>query len=186
MLHHAGTSELYTQRLHLRPYRPGDETAMFRNWASDPEVTRFMTWEPHASPAVTKGLVDMWVEGYESPTVYRWGIEKDGELVGDISVVRWNEEDAWCEIGYCLCRRLWGQGLMTEALSRVQNYLFDTVGFHRIVLRHDSRNPASGRVMQKCGMTYEGTSRECKLDRSGTWIDVCNYAILEGDRPQLP
>lgn len=181
MLRHSGSPTLLTRRLRLRAYRADDYQAMYANWAHDTAVTQYMGWTPHASPEVTKSLVAMWVEGYESPTVYRWGIEKDGELIGDISMVRWREEEESCELGYCLCRRFWNQGLMTEALARVIAYLFDTVGFHRIALRHDSLNPASGRVMQKCGLRFEGVSRGEKKRRDGTWMDVCNYAILSDD-----
>ena len=155
---------------------------MYDNWTSDPEVAKYVSWGPHASPAVTKELVSMWAEGYESPTVYRWGIEKDGELIGDISIVKWREEEESCEIGYCLCRRFWNQGLMTEALNRVITYLFETVGFHRIALCHDTLNPASGRVMQKCGLRKEGVCRGMKKRRDGSWMDVAYYAILAEDR----
>lgn len=182
MLRHSGSPVLLTQRLRLRPYRTQDAQAMFDHWAGDPEVTQYLTWGPHRDVKVTQAIIDMWVEGYASPTVYRWGIEKDGELVGDISVTRWKEDDEWCEIGYCLSRRCWNQGLMTEALSRVLTFLFDTVGFHRVQIRHDAQNPASGRVMQKCGMTYEGTHRGAVRTRDGRWADICVYAMLSTDR----
>lgn len=181
MLIHSGSPDLYTRRLHLRAYHPDDYQMMFDNWAGDPEVTKYLSWSAHTSPDVTRGLIQIWVEGYESPTVYRWGIEKDGELIGDISVVRWREDDESCEIGYCLCRRFWGQGLMTEALGRVITYLFETVGFHRIMLCHDVLNPASGRVMQKCGLKPEGIARGQHKRRDGSWMDVAYYAILSTD-----
>ncbi|MBQ9197489.1 MAG: GNAT family N-acetyltransferase [Clostridia bacterium] len=182
MLNHLGSPDLHTRRLRLRRYRSEDFLMMFNNWAGDPEVAKYVSWGPHASPEVTKGLVEMWVEGYESPTVYRWGIEKEGELIGDISVVRWREEEESCEIGYCLCRRFWNQGIMTEALDRVIAYLIDTVGFHRVMLCHDTRNPASGRVMQKCGLRMEGVFRGERKRRDGSWMDVAYYAILAEDR----
>ncbi|MBQ9299530.1 MAG: GNAT family N-acetyltransferase [Clostridia bacterium] len=182
MLNHSGSPDLYTRRLHLRRYRPEDYIMMYRNWASDPEVAKYVNWGPHNSPAVTKELVSMWVEGYESSTVYRWGIEMAGELIGDISIVKWREEAESCEIGYCLCRRFWNQGLMTEALNRVITYLFETVGFHRISLCHDVENPASGRVMQKCGLRKEGVFRGAQRRKDGSWMDVAYYAILAEDR----
>ena len=182
MLNHVGSPDLYTRRLHLRRYRPEDYRAIYDNWASDPEVTKYLTWSTHASPDVTKDIAAMWAESYESPTVYHWGIEKGGELIGDIAVVLWREEEESCEIGYCLSRRYWGQGIMTEALGRVVAFLFETVGFHRIVLCHDTKNPASGRVMQKCGLQKEGVFRGMKKRKDGTWMDVAYYAILREDR----
>lgn len=181
MLNHSGSPDLYTRRLHLRPYRPEDWRAMFDNWAGDPEVTKYLSWGPHASPEVTKGILEMWVESYVSPTVYRWGIEKEGELIGDIAVTLWREEEESCEIGYCLCRRFWNRGLMTEALNRVIHYLFETVGFHRVAICHDVQNPASGRVMEKCGLKKEGVFRGMKKRKDGSWMDVAYYAILSDD-----
>lgn len=182
MLNHSGTAVITTKRLRLRPYCSSDAQAMFDNWASDERVTKYMTWQPHKDVSVTQGLIDMWVEGYVSSTVYRWAIELDHELVGDISVVKWQEDDAWCEIGYCLAPKCWNQGIMTEALEAVLAYLFDTVGFHRVQLRHDSNNPASGRVMQKCGMQFEGVHRGAVRRRDGSWADICVYGMLGSDR----
>lgn len=181
MLTHLGTRELTTPRLTLRAYRPGDHAAMFANWASDPEVTRYLTWPTHASEAVSRNVIDMWIESYVSPTVYHWGITLAGELIGDIAAVNWKDSTACVEIGYCLCRRFWGQGIMTEALSAVIDFLFDRVGFYRITLMHDTRNPASGRVMQKCGLQYEGIHRGACRYPDGTWCDVARYAILRSD-----
>ena len=127
---------------------------------------------------MTERLAQLWVDGYESPTVYRWGVEYQGELAGDISVVRWNEEDSWCELGCCIARKYWNQGLMTEALTAALEYLFHTVGFHRVQMRHDALNPASGRVMQKCGLQLEGTLRGFKRRQDGTWADIRLYAAL--------
>lgn len=182
MLRHAGTQTLLTRRLRLRPYVREDYRAMYENWTSDPQVAKYVNWGAHSSPDVTRSLVEMWVEGYESPTVYRWGIEKDGELIGDISVVLWREEEESCELGYCLCRRFWNQGIMTEALERVLAFLFDTVGFHRVMLCHDTANPASGRVMEKCCLRREGVFRGVKKRKDGSWMDVAYYAILAEDR----
>lgn len=105
-------------------------------------------------------------------------MEYQGELAGDISVVRWNEEDSWCELGCCIARKYWNQGLMTEALTAALEYLLHTVGFHRVQMRHDALNPASGRVMQKCGLQLEGTLRGFKRRQDGTWADIRLYAAL--------
>ena len=70
------------------------------------------------------------------------------------------------------------QGLMTEALTAALEYLLHTVGFHRVQMRHDALNPASGRVMQKCGLQLEGTLRGFKRRQDGTWADIRLYAAL--------
>lgn len=178
---HQGSLILNTARLRLRPYLPGDAQAMFDNWCADPEVTRFLTWEPHPDVGFTQGLLDQWVQSYCSETVYHWGITLKGELIGDIAVVTWSDSNRSCEIGYCLSRRFWGRGVMTEALTSVLRYLFDSVGFHRVCIRHDADNPASGRVMQKAGLLYEGRLRQALRRRDGSYGDICVYGALRDE-----
>ena len=180
-LTHCGTREIHTARLLLRLYRSEDAQDVFALWAGDARVTDQLDWTAHRDVAITQNLVDMWAESYASPTVYRWCIEYQGRAAGDIAVCRWNQDDEWCELGYCLSSAYWGQGLMTEALSAVCGYLFNEVGFHRIQLRHEAANVASGRVMQKCGFQYEGTMRHAKRGRDGEWKDICCYARLKND-----
>lgn len=176
---HQGTVILNTARLRLRPYLPGDAQAMFAGWANDERVTRYLTWQPHGNIAVTEQLIAQWVESYQSDTVYRWGITMGGELIGDISVVSWQEDNEACEIGYCLAYDHWGQGIMTEALQSVMRYLFDSIGFHRVMIRHEADNPASGRVMQKAGLLYEGCLRQALKRRDGSYGDICVYGATQ-------
>ena len=69
MLNHQGSPVLFTQRLRLRPYRAGDGAQMFSAWAGDAQVTKYMGFSTHADPGVTERLAQLWVDGYESPTV---------------------------------------------------------------------------------------------------------------------
>ena len=177
---HQGTLILNTRHLRLRPYLPGDADAMYERWASDPAVTEYLTWDTHGSIGITEDILQQWVESYCSDTVYHWGITKDGMLIGDIAVVSWNEKHESCEIGYCLSRAFWGQGIMTEALISVMLYLFDTVGFHRITLRHELQNAASGRVMVKAGLLYEGCMKEAMKRRDDRFADICIYGAING------
>ena len=180
-LKHGGTVRLQTARLCLRPYESSDAQNAFTYWAGDPRVTDALDWTAHKDVSVTQRLINMWVESYQSPTVYHWCIDYQGCAVGDIMVCKWNQDDSWCELGYCLAPSLWGQGLMTEALACVCQYLFDCVGFHRIQLKHEEDNIASGCVMRKCGFQYEGTLRHAKRGRDGVWRNICCYGRLQSD-----
>ena len=84
------------------------------------------------------------------------------------------------EVGYSLARDCWNQGYATEALAAVLRFGFDTLRLNRIEAQHETSNPASGRVMQKCGMTYEGTLRS-RVFNKGHFSDVRLYAILRSD-----
>lgn len=180
MLNHVGTREIETGRLLLRRFRADDAEAMFQGWASDGEVTRYLTWQPHSDAGVTRKLLASWAEQYARRDCYRWCIvwKGTGEPIGCIDVVRLTEELESAMVGYCMAKEYWGRGIMAEALAAVTEYLFINVGLHRIQACHNTRNPASGRVMQKCGMRFEGILRQSSKTNSGEYCDVAYYSIL--------
>ncbi len=181
-MNHTGTRTLETERLVLRRYTVDDAPAMFKNWASDPEVTRYLTWPTHASADVTRAVLEDWVTRCDQPDNYHWGLElkQTGELIGDIAVVHIREDVREAELGWCMGRAWWGRGYMPEAARAVLRYLFEEAGFNRVLARHDVENPKSGRVMQKLGMTFEGVARQAGRNNRGV-IDEVRYAILRSD-----
>ena len=180
-MEHKGSRVLKTERLILRPFRESDAEAMFENWAHDPEVTKFLTWTPHKNVEETRALLKLWEEESKRLNVYHWAIELQGELIGDIALVSVTDNGT-AVTGYCLCKRFWGRGIMTEAYAAVLKYLFEEVGLHRIESCHAVHNPASGKVMEKCGLKYEGTKRKAfRLLSTGEWEDIAFRAILEED-----
>ena len=180
---HLGTQTLETGRLILRQFTLDDAPAMHANWASDPEVTKFLTWPVHPNADVSRMVLESWVKAYDDPQYYQWAIElkKIGQPIGSISVVGQNEQTEMLHIGYCIGRSWWHKGIMTEALRAVMDFLFDEVGANRLESRHDPRNPHSGAVMKKCGMKYEGTMRSADWNNQGL-CDACCYAILKSER----
>lgn len=181
MLTHKGTIPIHTQRLTLRPFTPEDAEAMYRNWASDERVTKFLTWQPHSSSTATRLLLELWCADYEKDDNYNWCITLDGEPIGNISVVRFSEHDECAELGYCMSANHWGRGIMSEAAGAVIDFLFREVGVHRVSIRHATQNPASGKVAQKCGLTYEGTTRDGFKAHWGEWLDIAHYGILRDE-----
>ncbi|MBQ7505777.1 MAG: GNAT family N-acetyltransferase [Lachnospiraceae bacterium] len=181
-----GTQKIETHRLILRRFKTEDAEDMFHNWASDPEVTRFLTWPPHESIEASKDLLKIWVDSYEDSGFFNWAIEyrETEQVVGSISVVRLNENIDAADIGYCMSRALWGKGLMPEALTAVITYLFDAAGLNRVAACHDVNNPKSGRVMEKAGMQKEGILRAAGKNNQGICDEVW-YAILRKDREDL-
>ena len=182
MLTHKGTKTIETNRLILRKVQKEDAEPMFRNWASNPLVTKYLTWPTHESIAVTEMVIENWFREYEKENYYQWIIElkEQEEPIGSISVVRQNDRIAEAEIGYCIGSRWWHRGIVSEALSAVIEYLFTEVGMNRISARHDPNNPNSGGVMRKCGMKYEGTSRSSDRNNQGI-CDAAHYAILRSE-----
>lgn len=182
LLHPLGTLPLETRRLLLRPFCMEDAEPMYRNWASDPRVTEFLTWPPHECVEVTRAVVRSWVEQYQNPYYCQWAIvPKDlGEPIGSISVVRIREKCASAELGWCIGFPWWGRGFMPEAGAAVLEFLFDRVGFLRVAAAHAAENQKSGRVMQKLGMVREGVLRGAGWCNHGI-IDEVWYAILRDE-----
>lgn len=180
----SGTQRIETDRLILRRYVIEDADAMYKNWASDSEVTKFLTWQPHSSVEVSRSIIEDWLKEYSDEKYYQWAIvlkANGNEPIGDISVGQMNEDISMVHIGYCLGRAWWRRGIMSEALKAVTDFMFDTVEVNRVEARHDPRNPNSGKVMQKCGMKYEGTLRSADRNNQGI-CDACYYALLRSER----
>ena len=182
MLNHKGTQTIETKRLILRQAQIADAEAMFRNWANDPEVTKYLTWPVHGNVEVTKTLLANWVASYEKDDYYQWMIvlKETGEPIGSICAGSMGRAES-AHIGYCIGRAWWHQGIMTETLRAVMDFLFDEVGYHRVESLHDPNNPHSGNVMKKCGMKYEGTLRQADRNNQGI-CDACYYGLLKDER----
>lgn len=181
MLNHKGTQTLITPRLTLRAFRAEDAPDMYANWASDPEVTKYLTWPAHASVEVSRSILADWIKHDGEKDYYQWAIVLNGHAIGSIGVVSHNDRAEVAHIGYCIGRKWWHQGIMSEALKAVMDFLFDEVGYQRIESRHDPRNPHSGGVMRKCGMQYEGTLRQSDWNNQGI-CDASWYALLKSER----
>ena len=175
---------LETERLILRRFTQKDALAMYKNWASDDEVTKYLTWPTHSNMDVSKLVLEDWASSYSDEKYYQWAIvlkEKGDEPIGSISVVKMNEDVSMVEIGYCIGRAWWKNGITSEAMRAVMDFFFDKVKVNRIEARHDPRNPNSGKVMMKCGMKYEGTLRS--FDRNNQGIcDASYYSLLKSER----
>lgn len=183
-MNHIGTQYIETERLILRRFEPSDAPAMFANWASDDEVTKFLTWPTHADVSVTEGILGQWVPQYEKDDYYNWAIvlKKHGsQPIGNINVAHWSEDREAPEIGYCMGRRWWHQGIMTEALAAVLDFLFDRVGVEQITALHDTNNPHSGGVMRKCGMAFDGVREKAGKNNQGV-VDMARYVLKASDR----
>lgn len=184
-MQHQGTVALESERLLLRRFTMADADAMFANWASDEQVTRYLAWPTHESVEVTKSVLRTWSAGYDRPDFYQWAIVPKalGEPIGTISAVRLDEQAEKVEIGYCIGRKWWHQGFTSEALSTVLPFFFAQVGAGRVEARHDIDNLHSGGVMRKCGLRCEGTLRKAGRNNRGI-VDVCVYGILATDDAQ--
>ena len=181
-MNHLGTQTIETERLILRKARPEDAQAMFDNWASDDRVTPYMTWQTYSKPEEAEWRISYLLGEYANDNFYEWFIElkEIGQPIGSIGAVHVNNDVRLAHIGYCLGSKWWGQGIMPEALAAVMKFFFEQVGVNRVEACHDVNNPKSGRVMLKCGMTYEGTLRQSGWNNQGI-NDRAFYGILRDE-----
>ena len=181
-MEHVGTMEIETERLVLRRFRREDAEALYRNYGSDPPVHRYISYAPCQTKEGTEGFIEMHLENYEhDPDFYGWAITLDKEVIGTIGLFHLDPWADSCEVGYSLGSRWWGQGFATEALQAVLRFAFEKVGAHRIFASHHIENTASGKVLEKAGMQYEGTLRDEQKNPDGTYSDLKLYAVLSTD-----
>ena len=174
------TKVIETKRLRLRPFKMEDAWALYHNWASDPEVTKYLTWPAYRSQETAVERMHYYQDVYRKGGTSDWAIELKelGQVIGSIGVVDSNEGAKCVHVGYCIGRSWWHQGIMSEAFSAVIAYFFEETDVLRVEARHDPRNPHSGDVMRKCGLRYEGTLRQCDLNNQGI-CDAAYYGILK-------
>ena len=172
-----------TKRLILRPFEMSDAEAMFRNWANDPDVLRYMPYEICNDLETTRVRISEWMGYFNSLNL--WGayaleLKSTGEVIGTIDYAETNSNIREAEVGYQLGKAWWGKGYAAEALEALIDHCFETTNLNRIWGGYDPRNAPSGKVMEKAGMLYEGTFRQWRL-RNGELVDRTLYAILRED-----
>lgn len=145
-----------TPRLTLRPIEAGDTAAIFSSYGQDTEVTRYLTWQPHASIEDTDSFVQMCLRAQTSRT-YMIVLKASGNVVGVFDLR--TPSKTRVEFGYALARSHWGQGLMTEALTEVVAWALRQPSIWRIGAVADIENIGSLRVMEKAGLQREGVLR---------------------------
>lgn len=168
---------LRTTRLVLRPFSATD-AFMVQQLAGDREVADTTLNLPHP---YGDGVADAWITshqmGWDTQTVATWAIVTPSDELRGAVGLNLNVRHRRAEIGYWIGRPWWGQGLATEAVRALLEFAFTTLELNRVQATHLVRNPASGRVMQKAGMSREGLHRE-KFLKNDALEDVVEYAVL--------
>lgn len=174
-----------TPRLVLRKLEKQDSADMYE-YACREETTRYLLWNPHPSINYTKSYLTMVQRMYRSGGYYDWAVveKESGRMIGTCGFARLDERHGVGEIGYVLNRAFRQKGYASEAASAVIEFGFRRLGLNRIEGRYMAENEASRRVMEHCGMTYEGTLRQFMLVR-GAYRDIGLCAILKKDYEQM-
>jgi ribosomal-protein-alanine N-acetyltransferase len=146
--------KLNTDRLCLRPIREDDAEIIFKKWAQDAAISKYMTWIPHTHIQTTIAFVKFCLEGW-SFSHYTWLIEEinTGDVVGCFDATH---DGHRLNIGYVIVKNQWGSGYMSEVVQSFIAEVFKNDEIFRVSAVCDIENMASKRVMEKAGMSYEG------------------------------
>lgn len=153
---------LETKRLILRPWRESDAATLFK-YASDPDVGPLAGWPPHQSVDESLELIKTVFSGEGM-----WAVElkETSEAIGCVgylpaSASNLDIDENQCEVGYWIAKPYWDKGICTEAMRAVVDHCFNVKGFEVLWGDYFPENPASGRVMEKCGFIDTGREVLC-------------------------
>lgn len=155
---------LETERLILRPLTVEDAEDVF-DWASDERVTEYMAYPTHKSISDTQ----QWLAyARQDEKEYNWGfvLKKENKLIGSGSIGPDNYMEGYWGFGYNVHYEFWNKGYTTEAMRAIIAYAHDELGVERFCACHAVENPASGRVMEKCGLQFHHNGKYSKADKS--------------------
>lgn len=188
---------LETPRLFLRKVVKSDYKDMF-DYARDPEVSRYLLWWPHPTEEYTKSYTASLQKQYRMGEFFDFGICLKGEeslntrpsldkrrfpparLIGTCGFTSFDFQSKCGEVGYVLHPDFWGRGIAAEAVGEIIRFGFTKLGLNRIEAKYMPENSRSRRVLEKCGMSYEGTARQSMLIK-GDYCDIGCCSIIKSE-----
>ena len=175
--------KLETPRLILRKIKEGDLEDIFE-YCKNPNVGRFVTWEPHQSLEDTKKFIQYGLSNYAigapEPMVMILKDDPKQKVIGTVGLIPVNPTHRIFELGYALSEEHWGKGLIAEAAKPLINFGFKHFAMERLQCRCDVLNPQSKRVMEKLGMHGEGILRASMFNK-GKARDMHMFSIVKSE-----
>jgi RimJ/RimL family protein N-acetyltransferase len=177
--------EFITPRLRLDVLRESDAETLFQ-YRADPSVALYQGWHPtshdealdfiRAQQQIALDVPDSWLQ---------WAIRLagDGTLIGDLGLHLPADEEGSYEFGITLAPAYQGKGYAREAVRALLDFLFRTLGAHRVHASIDPRNIASAALLRSLGMRQEAHFRE-SLKLRGEWVDDVIFALLAREWPR--
>lgn len=173
---------LETDRLILRKILPSDINDVY-DYAKNPNVARYVTWETHQTLNDSKKLIEYALDSYNqgAPEPIAMVLKSNpGKVIGTVGLIAISPKNRIFELAYVMGEEYWGQGLVVEAAKVLIDYAFKTFALERIQCRCNIHNPQSKRVMEKLGMTFEGTLRASMYNKNQLQ-DLHMFSLLRRD-----
>lgn len=163
---------IITDRIILRKFKKTDAGDVLE-YGSDPEAMKYLIWD--GVKTIDEAMVSIVEYDWKNPGNYAIELKEESKCIGSIGITIEPEHEK-ASFGYVLNRHYWNKGYMTEVLTAVIKLCFEKLELNRVEATHYMGNPASGKVMQNCGMLFEGTGiKEVKV--KGVFQDVAHYAV---------
>ena len=175
---------LNTKRLTLKQVGAKDIPTIVK-YAGNPKIAQMTLNIPH--PYAEKDAI-FWInkinQGFEKGTTYTFGIRLNttDELIGAVGihpVQRFNR----AELGYWIAEPFWNAGYASEAARCVLEFGFRELGLHKIYATHLVENPASGKVMAKCGMIQEADLKD-HVRKGDKYYSLIQYRLTKEEFEQ--
>jgi len=170
-----------TDRLILRKLKVSDFEDMYEYSKSD-EVTKYLLWRSHPDEQYTRDYLKYIQSRYRAGDFFDWALEhkETGKMIGTCGFAKLDYDNNSAEIGYVINPAFWHKGYASEAVKKVIDFGFHTLNLHRIEARYIVGNEFSRKVMEKCGMTYEGIHRSSLMVKD-SFVSVGYCAITADD-----
>lgn len=185
-LEHIGTETIQTERLEIRRFRENDNASMRSHWVSDISVQKMYSEPAYTTEEEVRELLNKYIEAYRQNNTYRWAItlRDASDCIGQIAYFMINDINHWGEIEYCVGRAFQNKGYITEAVNGILEFGFEVIKLHKVQVCHKANNPASKRVIEKCGFVYEGALRDFFF-MDNQYVDRLYYSMLQPEWEKL-
>lgn len=170
---------LETERLIIRYIGTDDAYDMFE-YASVPEVTEYLLWDPHVNLEATEGYIEFLQKRYKKGLYGDWALElkENRKMIGTCGYAMINSREKKCEIGYVLSPEYRKHGYMTEAVKAILDLTFEKLQFESASLRIISENIDSVKLAKRMGFSFE---HEFEMEIKGAIRKVSHYVITRGE-----
>ncbi|MFZ3229940.1 MAG: GNAT family N-acetyltransferase [Pseudobdellovibrio sp.] len=172
---------IISKRLCIRPINFNDAQSIFE-YAKNQNISKYTLWEPHMTLKDSQNFINDYVFHYYNKGVPEplgiTLIESPETVIGTVGCFWVSEKNKTMEAAYALDEKYWGRGIVVEALHEVIRYCFQEFGLNRIQARCKVGNKASAKVMEKVGMTYEGTAKS-QIFHKGVYWDMITYGLVK-------
>lgn len=173
-----------TPRLQLRPPTINDVEGLWPH-VSDPDITRYLAWEPHADRSITAAMIESLCQAQKDRKSFHWLVCVDNVIAGLVSLIdvrgthrSWIIDRA--ELSYWLGKNFQGHGYATEAGREVMKFGFSQLRLHKIIVAHAADNPPSGRVAERLGFRHYAIERDA-FNKNGIWHKLLWYDITSDE-----